>query len=362
MKAIRHYGPGDFHLEDIPEPSIGRTQVKVKNAWCGICGTDLHTYHGSAFESPPTLTVPHPLTNETLPVVVGHEFSGTIVELGPDVDTNKYHVGQHVAVEPFLTCKKPDCFPCALPETRNLCPRFGCLGVSGGGGGLSEYVAVDQELAHILPDHIPLEVGALVEPLAVVWRALKKANVKQSDRVLILGAGPIGIFAIRVAKAFGASWVGVSGRGTKRCELALQHGASVVYNLSGGDADVVGGVTEATNGRGADATIDCAGTQDTIDTALKATRPGGTIVNVASWQKVPSVDMNVMLTKELTLTNSFVYAASDFPDVIKALADGRIGDLEDVITLRVSLDEFVEKGLGALLHEKDQHVKVLAHP
>ncbi|OJT03695.1 (R,R)-butanediol dehydrogenase [Trametes pubescens] len=354
MKAIRYYGPKDLRLEDIPEPVVGPGQVKVKIAWCGICGTDLHMYQHSISDGPPTATEPHPTSGETLPVGVGHEFSGTIVESGPDVDTSKHAVGQNVAVEPIIGCNKPGC-ACAESHTRNLCSQFAAIGIHGGGGGLSEYVVVPQELAHILPANVSLEIGALVEPLAVAWRAIKLSHVKAGDKVLILGAGPIGIFVLKVAQIFGATWVGISGRGSKRCALAHKYGASAVYDASTG-IDVVAETLKATNGRGADVVVDCAGSQSTLDTALKATRPGGTVMNVAGWTARPTIDMNLMLMKELVLANSIGYAG-DHPELIQALADGKfdLDDLEALITRRVGLEEYLEKGLGALLHEKDQH-------
>ncbi|KAI0634574.1 L-threonine 3-dehydrogenase [Trametes polyzona] len=360
MKAILYHGQKDVRLEEIPVPSVGPTQVKVKIAWCGICGSDLHVYEHSP-TTPPTATEPHPVTGEKLPVGLGHEFSGTIVELGAAVDQSKYAVGQNVAVEPLKPCYKPDCVACCSPKTRNLCPHLALVGFSGGGGGLAEYIVVDHRMAHVLPPHVSLEVGALIEPLAVAWRAIKKAKVKTGDNVLILGAGPIGIFVLKVAQHFGASWVGISGRGSKRCALARNYGASAVYDVSTAETDVVAETLKATNGRGADVVVDCAGVQSTLDIALKATRPGGTIMNVAGWTKSPTIDLNLMLFKELVLDNSLAYSG-EHPEVIQAVAEGKFKDLESLVTRRVALEDFVDKGLGALLHEKDKHVKVLIHP
>ncbi|KAI0672172.1 alcohol dehydrogenase GroES domain protein [Trametes maxima] len=317
---------------------------------CGICGTDLSIYYGTLSET---------FTSQHLPRGIGHEFSGTIIALGPKVDAIKYAVGQNVAIEPIIACRQSDCTACSSPTTRNICPRKNCFGLSSPSGGLSEYVVVDPELAHILPSNVPLEIGALMEPLAVSWRAIKKSQVKPGDSVLILGAGPIGIFALEVAKVFGASWVAISGRGTKRCDLARQRGASAVYNISLiSDEDIIAETLKATGGRGVDVVVDCAGRQNTLDMSLKATRLGGTIMNAACWEESPAIDMNVMLAKEIVLKNSFGYAG-DHPEVIEAVAQGRFVNLEGLVTLRVPLDDFVGKGLRALTHEKDKHMKVL---
>ncbi|KAI8988991.1 NAD-P-binding protein, partial [Trametes punicea] len=309
---------------------------------------------------------PHPVTGETRPVILGHEFSGTIVELGPKVDTEKYRVGQEVAVEPGVPCRRPDCPACSSADTRNQCPRIWFLGLAGRGGGLSEYVAVDQEFVHVLPPNISLEVGALVEPLAVAWRATKRANVKPGDKVLILGAGPVGMHpsssyvpTLRRIRLFGASWVGVSGTRPKRCELAKEHGASEVYDLSTpGGIDVVAETRRAT-GWGADVVIDCAGTQPTLDAAVQAVRPGGMIMNVAGWSSLPTINMNIMLVKEIVLSNSLAYS-NDHPELLRAMAAGSFGDLSSLITKRVALQDFEAQGIKTLLNDKDQHGKSIS--
>ncbi|KAM5546076.1 hypothetical protein V8D89_000202 [Ganoderma adspersum] len=361
MRAIQYYGPGDIRLEEIPEPVVGPGQVKIKVAWCVVCGSDLHLYHGALKGVTPTATEPHPVTNETLPIGMGHEFSGTIVELGPNVDATRLSVGHNVAIEPIITCMQPTCPACSTPGTRNLCPRFACIGVSGRGGGLSEYVVVDQMLAHVLPSGTSLEVGAMMEPLAVGWHAVKKANFKAGDSALIIGAGPVGILLLEVLKVFHPGWVGISGRSKKRCELAAQHGASVVFNVAIAGVDVVKETLEAMNQRGVDVVFDCGGTQATIDTATHAVRRGGVIMNLAAGSTNPVVDMPTLLYKEVTLANSMGYA-DDHPDMLDALRQGHFGDLSSLITRRIPLEDFVEKGIKALLHEKDQHVKILLHP
>ncbi|KAM5546077.1 hypothetical protein V8D89_000203 [Ganoderma adspersum] len=361
MRAIRYYGPGDIRLEEVPEPAVGPGQVKVKVAWCGICGSDLHLYHGAMQDATPTATEPHPVTGETLPIGMGHEFSGTIVELGPDVDATRLSVGHNVTIEPVITCMQPTCIACSTYGSRNLCPRSAFIGVSGRGGGLSEYVVVDQMLAHVLPPGTSLEVGALMEPLAVGWHAVKKANFKAGDSALTVGAGPVGILLLEVLRVFNPGWVGVSGRSKKRCELAEQHGASAVFNVAIAGVDVVAETLQATDQRGVDVVFDCGGTQATIDTATHAVRRGGTIVNLAVWSDKPVVDMTTLLFKEVVLANSMIYA-NDHPEMLDALGQGRFGDLSSLITRRVPLEEFMEKGIKALIYEKDQHVKILLHP
>ncbi|KAI0767614.1 chaperonin 10-like protein [Fomes fomentarius] len=267
MRAARYYGPGDIRIDEIPEPFPGPDQVKIKVDF--ICGSDVHQYFEIIPIVSPTATEPHRATKETLPVVMGHEFSGTIVDFGPEVDKTRFAVGQRVTIEPYIACMQPGCWACESVLTQNLCPNAACLGISGWSGGLAEYAVVTQHRVHVLPENTSLEIGAMIEPLAVAWHAVKKAKVKRSDKVLILGAGP--------------------------------HGASEVFDVGDPTVDVVQQTIRATDGRGADIVFDCAGTQVTLDTALYAVRPGGTIMNVAAWKGNPNIDLNLMLIREITL-------------------------------------------------------------
>ncbi|KAI1786916.1 GroES-like protein [Ganoderma leucocontextum] len=352
MRAIRYYGPGDIRLDEIPEPQVGAQQVKIKVAWNGICGSDLHSY-SSILPVSPTLTKPHVVTKETLPVVMGHEMSGTIVEVGSGVNTSRLHVGLNVVVEPLLSCRKSTC-PFCRDGTRNVCPHTTFIGIGGCGGGLAEYISVDEDLVHALPEGIPLDVGALMEPLAVVWHAVKRSNMRAGDKVLILGAGPIGLLAVRVARVFGASWVSVSEPALKRQQLAISQGADVVYNPTSPGVDVPAAVRQATGDRGADVVLDCAGNQRTLDTAFQAVRPRGSVVNVAVWENKPVLDIDAITYKEFKFTGVLAYDRVH-AEMLEAVSAGKFNGLENLITRRITLEDFVEKGMKALIYEKDEH-------
>ncbi|TFK82887.1 alcohol dehydrogenase GroES domain protein [Polyporus arcularius HHB13444] len=361
MRAIRYYGPGDIRLDNIPEPVVGPKQVKIKVAWNGICGSDIHSYYAIIPGLSPTATEAHPVTKETLPITMGHEFAGTIVDIGPDVDRTKFDVGQHVAIEPSVTCMEESCLQCTTIGTRNLCSKLAIIGVSGGCGGLAEFAVVDDHLAHVLPPGIPLDMGAMMEPLAVAWHAVKKANVKAGCTALILGAGPVGLMILKILRVNGAGWIGVSGRAQKRCEFALLHGASSTFNIAHSGVDVVAETVRETKGRGVDIVFDCGGSQATIDTALASVRPGGMVMNVAMWKDKPTIDMNLMICKEIVLAQSFVYAG-DHEELLQAISQGKFSDLTSLITRRIPLEDLVDKGIMALIHERHEHVKILVHP
>lgn len=359
MRAARYYGPGDVRVEEVPEPQVKQGQVKLKLAWCGICGSDLHAYHAPLPASTcPTKDEPHYVTGETLPITLGHEFSGTVVEVGPGVDPNKFKKGQKVVVEPLLSCKEKSCGPCA-GGYRNACPHVSFLGIAGWGGGLSEYISVDQDLIYPLPDHISLEVGAMVEPLSVAWHAVKRSAFKPRDKCLIMGSGPIGLMVLKVLQARGASWIGVSEPSTQRRKMAQEHKASQVFNPR--TEDVVAGAFKATNNQGADVVFDCAGIQASLDLAIKAVRPRGNIMDIALWDDPATIHMNNILFKEISLTGIIGYDRVH-QEVVDALREGKFEGLEKLITRKISLDEVVEKGIKALMAEKDTQIKILVHP
>ncbi|KAI0752576.1 alcohol dehydrogenase GroES domain protein [Daedaleopsis nitida] len=359
MRAIRYYGPGDIRLDDIPEPIAGEKQIKIKVAWNGICGSDLHSYFTSLSVAP-TIDKPHVITNETLPVVMGHEFSGIVTEIGPGADTSRFQVGQHVVIEPLISCRKPECSFCA-EGARNICRHASFLGIAGWGGGLAEYISVNEELVYPLPEGIPLDVGALMEPLAVAWNAVKRSNLQPGDNVLVIGAGPIGLLTLRAARVFGAAWIAVSEPASKRRELALSHGADTVYDPLEPGLSVPTELRKITADRGADVVFDCAGAQQTLDTAFKAVRPRGCVVNVAIWETRPTLDINAMTSKEIIFTGVMAYDRAH-EEMLQAVAEGKFGGLENLITRRIGLEDFVEKGIKALINEKDTHIKILVSP
>lgn len=187
MKALRFHGKGDLRLEEIAVPSCGAGQVKVAPKFCGICGSDLHEYLGGANLIPKD-GEPHAITGETLPIVMGHEFSGVVEEVGEGV--TKVKKGDHVAIYPLIS--DGDCNSCEL-GLDNCCDKNGFVGLSGWGGGMAEFLVVPERLVEPLLPNVSLELGALVEPLAVGWHAVVISPFKETDTVLVLGGGPIGL-------------------------------------------------------------------------------------------------------------------------------------------------------------------------
>lgn len=291
MNAVRFYGQRDIRLDKVPlPPPVQPGWVRVSPKFCGICGTDLHEYLGGA-NLIPTPGHPHPLTGETLPLTIGHEFSGVVEEVGEGVTHVK--PGDKVCIQPTLWCN--GCRSCKR-DLVNCCDSNGFLGLSGWGGGMSESTNAPAAAVKPLPDNISLEVGALIEPLAVGWHSVSISPYKEGDSALVLGGGPIGLSAIQALVSKGCKNIIVCEVAKRRREFATQFGAHHVIDPT--VTDVVAEVEKLTGGLGADVGFDCAGVQIAVDSALKALKARGTLVNVAVWEKRASLNMNDMVFRE----------------------------------------------------------------
>ncbi|MGC0238293.1 2,3-butanediol dehydrogenase [Arthrobacter sp. SD76] len=351
MKAARFHGREDVRIEDIPEPELRPGAVKIDVAWCGICGSDLHEYlEGPIFVPAPGR--PHPLSHEEAPVTMGHEFSGTVSEVGDGVDG--LAVGDNVVVEPYFV--DGTCDMCQA-GSYHLCRQMGFIGLSGGGGGLSETIVVDKRWVHPIGD-IPLDEAALIEPLSVAHHAVERSGVKAGDVALVGGSGPIGLLTAAVLKGLGVTTI-VSELSQARKEKATSSGVAD-HVLDPSREDVPARVLELTNGTGADVAFECAGVNAVLDTMLDAVRPGGVVVNVAIWGAPATVDMQKLVLKEIDLRGTIAYVR-DHPAVIRMVQEGKV-DLKPFITGRIALEDLVEQGFDTLINHKDTAVKVLVHP
>jgi (R,R)-butanediol dehydrogenase/meso-butanediol dehydrogenase/diacetyl reductase len=351
MKAARFHGRKDVRIEDIPEPELRPGAVKIAVAWCGICGTDLHEFlEGPIFIPPPGR--PHPLTGESAPVTLGHEFSGTVEELGEGVIG--LSIGDSVVVEPYFVCD--ECGPCR-EGLYNLCTKMGFIGLAGGGGGLSEKVVVNRRWVHPVGD-IPLDEAALIEPLAVAYHAVGRSGVEAGDVAVVGGAGPIGLLTAAVLKGIGATTI-VTELSAARKEKAVSSGVAD-HLLDPSSDDVKARVLELTNGLGADAAFECAGVNAVLDTMLDVVKPAGVVVNVSIWGRPATVDMQKIVLKETDLRGTIAYRG-DHPAAIKLVQEGKV-DLEPFITGRIPLEDLVDKGFDTLINHNDTAVKIIVHP
>jgi (R,R)-butanediol dehydrogenase/meso-butanediol dehydrogenase/diacetyl reductase len=353
MKASRFHGPKDLRIEDIPEPAVDPGTVKLRVEWTGICGTDLHEFEeGPIFI--PAAGHPHAITGETLPVVLGHEFAGTITEVGAGVTGLK--VGDKVAVEPYITCDECEFCKEGAAGPYNLCRKIGYYGLSGRGGGFAEYTVVDARRAFPIGD-LSTEVGALVEPLSVAHHAIQRSGAKPGDTVAVFGAGPIGLFIISILRALGVEDVYSIEISTIRKEKALAAGAKRVLDPT--KDDVVAILQAETDGYGVHKSFEAVGASPALQSAIDATRSGGTVVNVAIWSHKAEIDLFGLTMREINLIGTSAYR-NDHAAVIKLLQSGSL-KVDQFITGKVAVEDVAEQGFRALIERKDENVKIIVH-
>ncbi|KAF2797365.1 sorbitol dehydrogenase [Melanomma pulvis-pyrius CBS 109.77] len=348
MRAARYFGKEDIRVEDVDEEKCGEGQVRVAPSYVGICGTDLHEYLGGPTFAPIT---PHPLTHDTIPITLGHEFSGIITEVGKGATA--FSVGQHVVIQPTLACGT--CYACKN-DIENVCYTGGFIGLSGGGGGLSDSVVVPEGSVLRLPENIPLDIGALVEPLSVAWHAISAAPHTEDATVLVLGGGPIGLAIVQCLRALKTKTIIMSEVSKSRQQFAREFGAHHIVDPKTSDAVAIS--KELSGGDGPDIVFDCAGVPASLTTACQAVRAKGTVVNVAIWEKAIPFQPNMLVFKEAMYTAVLGYRRKDFQAVIDHIADGSLRP-EKMITSKIQLENLVEGGIKALINDKESHVKIL---
>ncbi|KAJ9263801.1 hypothetical protein DTO195F2_2718 [Paecilomyces variotii] len=348
MRSVRFHGRGDVRVDTIEEPTCGKGQVKLRPAFVGVCGSDLHEYSGGPVLIPGK---PHGITGTSLPVSIGHEFGGIVEEVGEGVT----HVspGQKAVVRP--TIFDGTCASCKQGY-QYCCENIGFIGLSGFGGGMSEHIVAPGGHFYALPDDISLETAALIEPLAVAWHAVNLSPFKMGDSVFIIGGGPIGVGIVQVLKLQGAKHIIVAEVTENRKVFSREFGATHVLDPK--EVDVPQKVRELTDGIGADVVFDAAGVEGALNSAILACRTHGTIVNVAVWEKRPHINVNDLMYKEIKYTGAALYDESAFTNVIQALCHGQLKP-DKMITGKVKLDEVDEKAFQALIKDRDGHCKIL---
>jgi 2-desacetyl-2-hydroxyethyl bacteriochlorophyllide A dehydrogenase len=281
MQSVYLYGPRDLRLIDQPPDRLEPTEVRIEVACSGICGTELHLYAGMIYGTP--MAGPAPM---------GHEYAGRVVEVGAAV--TGLAVGDHVTSIPGGPCGR-----CALCRggRPSMCPNR----VSGRRGSWAPELVVPAELVWRLPDDVSDRLGALTEPLACAVRAVDRAELRNGDRVLVIGAGPIGLLVQQVARAAGARTIIVSEPRAYRRAIAARLGADRVVDPA--QEDVAGVVRELTDGLGADVVFEAVGLPATVEAAIDAAAPLGTvvIVGVADRDARASFNPQQVFFKELTI-------------------------------------------------------------
>ncbi|MFJ8671986.1 NAD(P)-dependent alcohol dehydrogenase [Streptomyces sp. NPDC093589] len=299
MRAAVLHGPERLVIEERPVPAPGAHQVLVRIDAVGTCGSDVHYYrHGRIGDF---------VVKE--PMILGHEPSGTVVACGPGA--TRHQVGQRVSIEPGTPCGT--CTECRLGRY-NLCPEMVFYATPPVDGVFCEYAAVHEEFAHAVPDSLSDEAAALLEPLSVgVW-SCRKARVAPGDRVLITGAGPIGLVAAQTALAFGASEVLVTDIAPHRLEVAREFGATAVD---------VSRTSLAELGHAPNVLLECSGVPAVINEAIRTMARAGRVVLVGMGGDEVPLPLAKVQNYELEVTGTFRYA-NTWPTAITLAASGRV--------------------------------------
>lgn len=325
MKAVVKIQAGydNVEVQNIQEPSPGPRQVKIKVAYTGICGSDIHTFKGE-------------YNSDNLPVVLGHEFSGEVVEVGEGVKHLK--VGDRVTSETtYEVCEH--CRYC-LEKDYNLCSNRKGIGTQVNGS-MAEYVISREESCHVLPDNVSYKAASLMEPLSCCTHALmEKTYISADDTVLIVGPGPIGLLAAQVALAEGATVI-LSGITNDRHRLKFaKEELGVDYIVDAQAEDLSKIILEITDGYGVDQVIECSGSSIAANQALKLTAKKGTFVQVGLFPTSEvAIDMESVIQREIEVVGSRSQKPSSWDKSLKLLERGKV-DAEKLITHEYSLDEW----------------------
>ncbi|MBM3279146.1 MAG: zinc-binding dehydrogenase [Candidatus Handelsmanbacteria bacterium] len=342
MKGVVKFsrGSGFVELRDVDEAPPGPNQVKVQVRASGICGSDLHIYHD---------TINY---NIRTPVVIGHEFSGVVVEKGAQVG-DEVALGDRVTGEPSVyICGKCDL---CLSEHYNLCPERKVMGYWHDGS-FAPYV--NATFIHKLPENVSFEAGAVTELLACcVHSVIEQAGVTAGDFVAITGPGPVGLFSALVAKAEGGTVMlcGTS-RDQQRLKLALDLGVDHALNIE--EHDAVQRVQELTGGYGADVVVECAGVGPAIDLALKLVRKRGKISQMGLPGKPVNVDFEKVAYKELQVSGGVGQRRPAWKRALKLMETGLIQN-EKLISHELPLAEWHS---AFEMAEKQDGIKLLLRP
>lgn len=344
MKALAKLknGCGNLSLIDMDIPETLDGQVKIKVRYSGICGSDIHTCKGEYNQ------------NHKVPLVLGHEFSGTVVETGGNVRNVK--VGDRVTSETtFYVCGK---CPYCKSGDYNLCAFRKGIGTQVNGS-FAEYVVVRDKSVHVLPENVDLLSAALTEPLACcVHGVIEKGKVSSGDTVLVSGPGTMGLLSAMVAKARGARVI-LSGtaRGAERLRLARELGVDRTVNL--GNEDLAAAVAEFTNGFGVDRVIECSGSVPALASAVETVKKKGTIVQLGLFSRPSNpIDTKAIFCKEICYVGSRTSKQSSWAAALELLSQGKV-NARALVTDIFKLADW-QKGFKKMLNAEG--IKILLEP
>ena len=334
MKAAVFHGAGKVEIVNVATPEVGPDEVLLRVHYCGICGSDIEAYHTGMYE--PGL-------------ILGHEFAGEVVSIGERVEGCS--AGTRVTVNNTIPCR--ECTSC-LRDQPTLCDNLLMPGVTLNGG-MAEYTVVHARALHRLPEGVSTRQGALIEPLAVALHGVRRSSLQPGHRVLVMGAGPIGLLALQCALAFGAKEVFVSEVLATRATMAVNLGASAVFNPIKQNLAVE--LSSRTKDEGPEIIYLATGVSAAFEEAVTLVAKGGQILVLGLGVEPVATDLLTVVLRELDIRGSYL-GYDEFPAALDYMAHDRM-DLESLITHEILLEDVIAKGFEALERPDSGAVKVL---
>lgn len=328
--------PGKIEFKEVEIPKVGDSEVLIKIVSIGICGSDIHVYHGK-----------HPYTS--YPVVQGHEVSGEIAEVGAGVI--QFKVGDKVTIQPQVVCGR--CYPCTH-ESYHICDELKVMGFQTTGTA-SEYFSVDAKKVLKLPEHMSFDQGAMVEPLAVAVHALGRSGDIKGKKILVLGAGPIGNLVAQAAKGLGAEMVMITDLSDYRLGIAKDCGVDFCINSK--NQDVGKSLVENFGVNKADLILECIGINPTMNQAINFARKGSDIIVVGVFGEKATIDLGFVQDRELRLIGTAMYQERDYIKAIELIENGKI-KLKPLITDHFAFKDYLE-AYKVIEAKKDQIMKII---
>ncbi len=339
MKAVVWLGPRQMEMQDVAQPTPAPDEVVLAVDAVGICGSELSGYLGHN-----SLRVP--------PLVMGHEFAGRVTTIGDKVDT--LHPGDRVTVNPLIGCGT--CAACRQ-GLENLCAQRQIIGIHRPGA-FAGFVSVPAANCTTIPDTLSLVAGSLAEPLACGVRATSVGSVAQGSRVLVIGAGTIGLMCIAAAQRAGGSVVLAADVNEGRLATAKRWGAQATCDVR--TSNMAEEAHQLTDGLGADVVIDAVGTTDTRRAAIDAVRLGGTVVFIGLHEGESLLQANHIVRSEIHITGSFTYTQDDFAEAVAMLVDGTVQPSDDWLEER-DLEE-CDDSFAELIDNPPPVAKIVLRP
>ena len=335
MKQAIMMKPGEVTIREVDIPEVAPNQIKVKMKRIGVCGSDIHVFHGK-----------HPYTS--YPVVQGHEVAAEVVEIGSEVTSVK--IGDRVTIQPQVVCGK--CYPCTHGRY-NACEELKVMGFQTTGMA-SEYFVTEADKAVKLSEGMSYDEGALVEPISVAVHAIRRYGNVAGKKVLVLGGGPIGNLVAQSAKAMGASQVLVSEQSTARLDIAKGCEIETVNPL---ETELLDKIIETFGTDKADVIFECVGINATMEQAINFSRKGSDIVVVGVFADFGTINMGLIQDKELRLIGSAMYRVEDYEKAIELIKDDLLC-LKPLITHRIKFENF-QKAYETIELNRDKAMKVM---